>query len=263
VIFVTDIFELQQNRNIKINLIGASLPNSSDVFFRAKQEEVFQQYESARIFLRETKTDDWNHWFQNCNTEYQEVFELLFTERMFESSLMFYNIVVDLSWVLCYVSAEYALYQKDGTISMCSMLNIEEAYKLLRKAENVVTNPNCQGNQFEYLKTMCPEFKDSINLVIDFWKNFSDANIRTLYNFIKHKGKPLYEEVENHRKSRVLGLIMNNENCPTDIRDVQKVISLKDSIQELIEFDDNVLFPYIKELYELLEIAIKPSPFIF
>lgn len=260
--FVTDIFELQRDRNIQINILGETLPNPKEIFFRAKQEELFQQYESARIFLRETETDDWNHWFQNNDPKYQEVFELLFTERMFEAALIFYNIVVDLSWVLCYVSVEYVFYRKNKQINMESMLNIEDAYKLLRKVENTVTNPNIEGNPLEYLKTMCPELKEPIDLVIDFWTKFCDSNIRTLYNFIKHRGKPLYKEVEKHMGCKPWGLSINNEKYPTDIRDVQKNVSLKDSIQELMEFDDKVLFPYIKKLYELLEMILKPSKFI-
>ena len=109
---------------------------------------------------------------------------------------MFYNIIVDLSWTLCYVSAEYVLYEKDKTIDFSGMLPIEEAYKALRKAENLVTNPNSQDNPFVYLKNMCPEFTPAIDLIIEFWQDFADSEIRKLYNFIKHKGKPNFDEIE-------------------------------------------------------------------
>lgn len=262
--FYTDISELKQNQNVDIKVDGAKIPSHKDVFFRAKQNEIFEQYESARIFLRETETRDWNHWFQDANPKYQEVFELLFINRMFEVALMYYNIIVDLSWTLCYVSVEYAVYEKDKKpINMSNLMNIEAAYNALRKAENFVTNPDSNGNPMEYLKTRCPEFKDSIDLIINFWKEFSNSNIRNLYNFIKHKGKPLYEEVEKFRDGGFISLIIKNESYPTDIRDVQRVINLKDSIKELKEFDDKVLFPYIKKLLKLLEIAVDPSPFVF
>jgi len=260
-VFSTDIFELQ-HKSKPFKLIGATIPSPQDVFFRSKQEEIFQQYESARIFLRETETDDWNHWFVTDNPEYQDVFQLLFKERMFEAALMFYNIIVDISWVLCYVSAEYAQYGKDESINFTSVMSIEDAYDLLRKAENSVTSPNSEDNPLGYLKIMCPEFIDSIDLVIDFWKRFSNHTIRGLYNFIKHKGKPLYSEIEIFKGPRFMGLIIGGKNCPSDIRDVQKVISLSDSIQELKEFDDNMLYPYVKELFASLERTLKPSPFI-
>ena len=56
--------------------------------------------------------------------------------------MIYYNIVVDLSWVACYLAAEYALTQKGKRINFGGMYTIEESYDLLRKAENLVTNPN-------------------------------------------------------------------------------------------------------------------------
>lgn len=107
---------------------------------------------------------------------------------------------------------------------------------------------------------MCPQFVEPINLIKEFWKSFNNSKIRKVYNFIKHKGKPQYEEV---KVQKVMGLIISGENCPTDIRDVQMVINLKSSIQELLEFDENVLFPYINNLYIFLEAVVNPSPFVF
>ena len=260
--FNTDIFDLSIYRHKKFNLIGARLPNVKDIFLRAKQEEIYQQYDSARIFLKETETEDWNHWIDTNNKKYQEASKIILKTRMFESSLMFYNIVVDLSWVLCYVSAEFAFYRKDEAINLCNMINIEDAYKILRQVERVVSSPNCDGNQFEYLKSICPDFLEPIELVIEFWNSFFDSDIRKLYNFIKHKGKPRYEELENLILYKSPELIINNEHYPMDISDVQMTISLNKFTRKLAEFDDNVLYPYIRKLYELLENVIEPSPFV-
>ena len=38
--------------------------------------------------------------------------------------------------------------------------------------------------------------------------------------------------------------------------------NLFDGINELIEFDDNKLFPYLIKLIEELKIAVNPSPYI-
>ena len=176
---------------------------------------------------------------------------------------MFYNVIVDLSWTLCYVSAEYVLYERDKAIDFSGMLPIEEAYDALRKAENLVTNPNSQGNPFEYLKNMCPEFTPAIDLIVSFWSNFADSEIRKLYNFIKHKGKPNFEEIEAHKGRIAVRLKIGNEDYPTDIREVQKKIGLYQIIRELRDFDDNVLFPYIKELLSRLETILSPSPLVF
>jgi len=58
-------------------------------------------------------------------------------------------------------------------------------------------------------------------------------------------------------------LKIGNQDYPSDIRDVQRIISLEDGINELINFDDNQLFPYIKQLLELLKRAVDPSPMTF
>lgn len=106
--FVNDIRSLLPLRSKRFNLVGTKLPNNKDIFFRAKQQEIFEQYEAARSFLQETETDDWGHWFES-DEEHTPVFALIFTSHFFQAALMFYNIVVDLSWTLCYVSAEYIL----------------------------------------------------------------------------------------------------------------------------------------------------------
>lgn len=260
--FKTDIFELSVKKDKKINLIGLKLPSSKDVFFRAKQEEIFQQYEAARIFLRETENEDWEHWFTCNNDKYIGVFELIYTGNLFEVALMYYNIIVDLSWALCNVSAEYAIYEKDKATDLTGMLTIEEAFSKLRDVENSVVSPSSQGNPFQYLKMMSPEFKEAIDLIIDFWNTFSNSETRKLYNYIKHKGKPLYEEIEKFAPNRLIGLKLDKGECPVDIRDVQKKVKLKEAISDLKDFDDETLFPYIKRLFELLEKAVDPSPLI-
>ena len=141
--FFGDIFSLEREQTRKIDLIGATLPTSRDTYFRTKQKEIIEQYSAARIFMHETENEDWEHWF-NCVEEEdaQKCFELTFRGHFYETALIYYNIVVDLSWVACYLAAEYALTQKGKRINFGGMYTIEESYDLLRKAENLVTNPN-------------------------------------------------------------------------------------------------------------------------
>lgn len=75
----------------------------------------------------------------------------------------------------------------------------------MRKAENLVTNPNAEENPFGYLKIMCPEFSSAIDMIIDFWSEFGRRNIRQRYNFCKHKGKPAYTEIETLAGSHIMG----------------------------------------------------------
>lgn len=269
--FKNEIFGvLEPPHEVKFNLIGVSLPTNQDMYFVSKWNELFDRYSSARLFLRKTQEDNWDYWFNRLDkSDIQHAMELIIKSNLYETALMNYNILVDLSWTITYVSAEYALYNFDeegnvtNAMDVSGMHPIEEAYELLRKTENGVSTPHAEGNPFNYLKVMRPEFASSVDLIVEFWKKFSNSNVRNLYNYIKHKGKPLYKEIEEIRGGKLMQIVIDREQYPSDIRDVQKVIELEKAIKELIDFDDNVLFPYIKKLLELLKVAVDPSPMTY
>ena len=48
----------------------------------------------------------------------------------------------------------------------------------------------------------------------------------------------------------------------SDISDVRYSFSLEDAIVQLVDFDDNKLFPYIRKLIDTLEDILEPSPMI-
>ena len=273
-IFKNDIFNsiIDPPTSSKFELVGLKLPTNQDMYFMAKWHEIFERYASARLFLREAVKDDlkdWEHWFNltdNSNTNNAFITKL--QSDMYETSLINYNILVDLSWTLTYVSAEYILYKYDsnGNVinqdEVLTMSPIEEAYRILRNEENLVSSPSSEQSQFTYLKKMCPDFSAAIDIIIEFWSRFCNSNIRSLYNFIKHKGKPLYKEYNDFNPSKFFGITIGNTSYPSDIRDVQKIINLKDGIRELIDFDDNQLFPYLTSLIEELKRVVNPSPMV-
>lgn len=268
--FKTDIFKgVEPPSSSKYHLVGAKLPTTQDVYFMSKWHELFERYEMARVFLRKTEEDNWDYWFNRVDDETaQKGIELMFKSQMIETALINYNILVDLTWTITYVSAEYVLYQfdRDGNITnsdeVTGMHTIEESLEMLRKTENGVSTPHAEGNPFQYLKVMRPEFADAIDLIIAFWKEFSESKIRNIYNYIKHKGTPCYKEIEVLRDTRFLKLIIGNESYPTDIRDVRKALSMNELIEELREFDDEKLYPYIVDLIGKLKTAVDPSPMI-
>lgn len=145
---------------------------------------------------------------------------------------------------------------------------IDEAARLLRSAERNVTAPTAENNPFEYLKMMCPEFIPAFDQIIDFWNDFSDSEIRRRYNFCKHKGRPAYQEIEELSSGRVMGFYVQNKDTgekiqmASDISDVRYSFSLEDAIVQLVDFDDNKLFPYIRKLIDTLEDILEPSPMI-
>lgn len=114
---------------------------------------------------------------------------------------------------------------------------------------------------------MCPEFSTVIDMIIDFWKEFGGSNIRQRYNYCKHKGKPLYEELAQFSGPRLIGIYKetrdgNREQLASDQKDVRLQCSLSDSIAELQQFDNMQLFPYISQLFGELERVLKPSEFV-
>lgn len=266
--FIADVFSLQAPRKTTSSLIGATLPNSTDLYFRSKQEEIVEQYATARMFMLETETDKWDYWFNPLeDDDMQKALQYKLIARFYETALMFYNIIVDLSWTLCYVSAEFACTAKGQRMAFGGMMPVEDAYNLLRSAERNVTAPTAQESPFDYLKMMRPDFSTAIDLIIDFWNNFSNTPIRNIYNYCKHKGKPTYNEIEALRGPRFMGLYTQNSTgnmrqLPSDISDVQMKLSLSDEIQRLRNFDDTVLFPYLQKLITALEEAISPTPFL-
>ncbi len=268
--FANDIFTLEPPTKQTFDLKGTALPTNKDLYFRTKQREIIDQYAAARIFLSETETDDWQHWFEQVDDKKNNTaFKNIFITYFYEAALMYYNIVVDLTWTLCYVSAEFAVSNSSKRVDFEGCKPIEEAYQLLRTAENSVTSPTAELNPFGYLQKMCPEYSNAIQIIIDFWNSYGSSAIRKKYNYCKHKGKPAYDEIEELRgKGRLFGIsiqsIDSNEaiQIASDIRDVQWVQSLTENIAELKRFDDEQLYPYVKSLLEELEQVIKPSPMV-
>lgn len=268
--FTNDIFSLNKPTQVKFDLTEIKLPNSNDVYFRAKQTELLEQYQAARIFIEETETDDWEHWFDaHDEQKLNEAFRLIFKSHFYEAALFFYNAVVDISWTLCYVAIEYACRRQGKRVNISGMKPIEEAVELLREAEKNVTNPSDMENPFSYLKRMCPEFETVINSIVDFWNAFSEKEIRKRYNFCKHKGKPAYEEIERLRHGSPVGFYIKDTSSgqftqiATNTQDVRYSFSLEEAIAELRNFDDNELFPYIEKLIKSIEEILQPSPIVF
>lgn len=69
--------------------------------------------------------------------------------------------------------------------------------------------------------------------------------------------------VEAPRGGKVMSILIGNEEYPSDIRDVKKMISVEDGLQELIEFDNTYLYPYIEKLLNELKTPVNPFPMAY
>ena len=184
--FDREVFDLMPSGSKTFNLIGLKMPSDKDIFFRAKQKETLDKYQAARRFMYELETDDWDHYFHKLEDENGNIyFQNVLKAQWYEAALLFYNAVVDLSWIACYISAEYFIYVDGKPVEVEGLTPIEEAYNALRKAEGYVQHPGVDGNPFEYLRKMCPQFSDTLDFVIAFWKDFADTPVRWKYNYLK------------------------------------------------------------------------------
>ena len=264
--FNTNIFNLMHDPNVVIKLEGTSLPNNDGLFFRAKQKEMLDQYNAARIMLMATDNKEWLGYFETPNQETAEEMEWYLKAIAYESALMlmYYNIVVDLSWVLCYSAVEYVYAEENQKpVEIKGIQPIGEAYENMRKLEATTVNPTEKNNPYKYLKNRVPRFTVAIDQIMGFWKAYHESDIRQKYNFIKHRGKPLYDEIE---VQKICNIYVESEGSlnkvASGLSDIQSRFSLITAIKKLKDFDENTLFPYISSLIKELERQVKPSRMI-
>lgn len=136
-IFTGDIFEkIEPPHGVSFKIVGTALPTNQDIYFVAKWHEIFERYTTARLFVRKALEDNWEYWFNRVDDEkVQHAIENKFKAELYETALLSYNILVDLTWAWTYVSAEYLLYtfDEEGNVTnakdVCGMHPIEEAYQ--------------------------------------------------------------------------------------------------------------------------------------
>lgn len=150
-IFTGDIFEkIEPPHDVSFKIVGTALPTNQDMYFVAKWHEIFERYTSARLFVRKALEDNWDYWFNKMEDEkVQCAIEYKFKAELYETALLSYNILVDLSWAWTYVSAEYLLYNfdADGNVTnakdVCGMHPIEEAYDAFSSGQYPAVTGRC------------------------------------------------------------------------------------------------------------------------
>lgn len=105
---------------------------------------------------------------------------------------------------------------------------------------------------------------------------------KALYNFCKHRGKPIYKEIADLQGGEPFSIGIFQSPCVeqqqgtsalafsgskyqkivSDTHDVQKKVVLSEEIERLLKFDNETLYPYIKQLLVEIERIVKPSPLV-
>jgi len=267
--FSTNLRELMPPQSFSVDVVGLKIPSNKDVYIRSLQEQIVEQYSVARMFLSETDTTDWQHWHGEIKNEVQKNhYEWSMRGTFLECALFYYNVVIDLSWTLCYVAAEYSVSAGGEQRTLFEgIASIDEAWDLLSKAQRNVTSPTSEENPFDYLAKMCPEYSQSVDLIKAFWNEYQDSSLRQLYNYCKHRGKPFYTELTkkgNPPKLMSIYLMVEGQKTeiPTATGEVMKKVSIQETIEALHSFDEGKLFPYIQKLIEEIVRVVQPSPIV-
>ena len=250
--FNNNIYNLE--RNVKPSFLPQDIEkiNVKSLFFVEKQNELIQKYETARRFLYETDTDDWKHYLgeQTFSEKDEKYFKYIHKAQWYEAALFFYNTVVDLSWIICYVGSEYVFYRNEKPIIFENIVSIDEACKVLRKIEVSMKKPeNNNESPFVYLTKMKSEGFKAIDIITEFWNEFYKTPIRKNYNYLKHGGAFAYEEILECNDYASVLWIINDKKCPTSVKNIQRKANLEQEIKNLAKFDDEVLYPYLEKLF--------------
>lgn len=281
--FSTDLHTLDEPK-IKRLCDNDLWPSSSEYFFKCKQQEIRERYDSARRMMCNIYpnngeiyppilTDDENRK-KRCELYMQAIY--------YEASLTFYNMVIDLSWVMVCGAFDFSYGTEDNRFIVEEFYNCEKYIDILSNLEQNTTSPN---DWSRYFSNRMPSSEPIMSLVMDFWNTVQNHPIRGKYNYIKHRGRPVYKELfdidSKHRPSRGMYILegvptFNNTDeeikwhlnykkrdvdteLPTHVDEMRKTYSLIESIDELKDFDENKLFPYITNLFDLIDEFLQPS----
>ena len=182
--FERDVLALGRPEKVNIQLQDVNLPDNNSVYFRTKQKELISQYCAARVFLSETDrpNEDWRHWDRvvsmQCKEPEYSYYKTQMRADLYEAALFFYNSVVDISWAMCYLATEYLCIKNGQTVSIDGISPISVASAQARELENLSQTPTARTNPLRYLKQVCPEFEEAIDLVDGFWNAFAETEVR-------------------------------------------------------------------------------------
>lgn len=264
-IFTNDVLSLETKNTISFNSNKIEFPDYNTMFYLSKEKEIIEQYLSARRTIKRTKWTDFSPFFDSDGVN-DNYFKLQTLSEFYESSLFFYNTIIDLSWVVTYSILETYLYIDEEQFVLSNDSSSDNIEFLLRKLEKNIVSLNDPDNPFSYLINRKPEFQDCYDHLIAFWKIILETGIRDKFNYIKHRGHPLYNELYKYVQIPVSFYEFksgNEKKCILNSNNIRKQYSLYESIDELILFDNEFLYPYISELFMLLKKHVNLEKIVF
>ena len=135
--------------------------------FQSKQMDIKRQLLWTRRMLSEADSIDWECWLKcNLSEKTLEKEKLLYQTFFYETALIYYNIVVDLSLTFCFMSAMMLI--ENQTQDSDTIRSIDEVYDFLRSNEDKPAFPTKKYNPFKIMCEKCPEFQKPISIIEGF-----------------------------------------------------------------------------------------------
>lgn len=226
------------------------VPTSKQIYFESKLYEIYLRYQSARLMFTPIDNNKNDYWYDSFDGD--DVVRLNYNGFFLENAILNYNIVVDLTWVITCLSLETDYKGKKFVFDNTN--EIKNTERIIRNIEKIVDSPTSKnGTKYlNKLKSKNPEYNKICSHISEFWRVFKEREIRQDYNFIKHRGKPEYKEIYKLTGKKFFTFKSNHIEYATDISDVRKEFEMYKVINSLLDFDDNILFPYCDKLFKLL-----------
>lgn len=176
-IFIGDIFEkIEPPHGVSFKIVGTALPTNQDIYFVAKWHEIFERYTTARLFVRKALEDNWEYWFNRVDDEkIQHAIENKFKAELYETALLSYNILVDLTWAWTYVSAEY-LFDPAAALSDLRLNSFTKKYIkniLARITGYIEEQTGVASNYCNYMNTQTKNPFEIEHIITDHYEWFT------------------------------------------------------------------------------------------
>lgn len=245
----------QSRERLKVPPNTIKISSTKELFFEGKLYEIYLRYISARTMLRPIDNNREEYWYDNeRDPSNDDLIRLTYNGFFIENAILNYNIVVDLTWIITIISIEICYYENSKKIILDDINEIYSSKCIINKIQQMVQSPSAEEVKefLDYFSKLNPKYQEIAEHISSFWNSFFDSEIRTLYNFLKHRGKPEYTEIYKITGRKFFSFKDNKIEYATDISDLRKEVEMYKTLEDLIDFDNNTLFPYCDKLFKLL-----------
>lgn len=239
----------QQERINKINNKQITL-SPKQVFFESKFNEIYLRYKSARTMVSPIDNNRYDYWYKTTtNNKENDFLRLNYNGFFLENMIMNYLTIIDLSRVLAFHTMK--LYYCEINFNETNKI---EGYLGDIKDISYIDDKQSAKKILDSYSKMSPEFEKIVNHleILTLEENSTYKDLRYLYNFLKHEGKPEYKEIYDLLNLNNLNYKVPCGNKSVDSGEKRLELSLYDTLYKVLSFDDDTLYLYFDKLINLI-----------